>query len=52
LSRTNIRDCRWHASQLGGGTNITKALGYAYGLVRQPARSIVVLITDFFRRRR
>ena len=34
--------------QLGGGTNITKALQYAYGLVRQPARSIVVLITDFY----
>jgi len=34
--------------QLGGGTNITKALKYAYQLVRQPARTIVVLITDFY----
>jgi Mg-chelatase subunit ChlD len=34
--------------QLGGGTDITKALQYAQGLVREPARSIVVLITDFF----
>lgn len=34
--------------QLGGGTDITKALQYANQLVRQPARSIVVLITDFY----
>jgi Mg-chelatase subunit ChlD len=34
--------------QLGGGTDITQALMYANGLVRQPARTIVVLITDFF----
>jgi Mg-chelatase subunit ChlD len=34
--------------QLGGGTDITKALIYANDLVREPARSIVVLITDFF----
>jgi uncharacterized protein with von Willebrand factor type A (vWA) domain len=34
--------------QLGGGTDITKALQYAYQLVGQPARTIVVLITDFF----
>jgi Mg-chelatase subunit ChlD len=34
--------------QLGGGTNITQALQYAYQLVRQPARTIVVLITDFY----
>jgi Mg-chelatase subunit ChlD len=34
--------------QLGGGTDITKALQYAQQLVREPARSIVVLITDFF----
>lgn len=34
--------------QLGGGTDITKALQYAYQLVRQPARTIVVLITDFY----
>ncbi len=34
--------------QLGGGTDITKGLMYANELVRQPARTIVVLITDFF----
>jgi Mg-chelatase subunit ChlD len=34
--------------QLGGGTDITQALMYAGGLVRQPQRTIVVLITDFF----
>lgn len=34
--------------QLGGGTDITKALRYAYQLVRQPARTIVVLVTDFY----
>jgi Mg-chelatase subunit ChlD len=34
--------------QLGGGTDITQALVYANGLVRQPQRTIVVLITDFY----
>jgi hypothetical protein len=34
--------------QLGGGTDITGALIYASTLVRQPQRTIVVLITDFF----
>jgi Mg-chelatase subunit ChlD len=34
--------------QLGGGTDITRALQYAASLVREPARTIVVLITDFF----
>ncbi|HEX3601011.1 MAG TPA: VWA domain-containing protein [Lacipirellulaceae bacterium] len=34
--------------QLGGGTDITQALKYAYQLVRQPARTIVVLVTDFY----
>jgi Mg-chelatase subunit ChlD len=34
--------------QLGGGTDITRALQYAQSLVREPARSIVVLITDFY----
>jgi Mg-chelatase subunit ChlD len=33
--------------QLGGGTDITKALQYTQQLVREPARSIVVLISDF-----
>lgn len=34
--------------QLGGGTDITQALMYANTLVRQPQRTIVVLITDFY----
>jgi Mg-chelatase subunit ChlD len=33
---------------LGGGTDITSALMYSQQLAREPARSIVVLITDFF----
>jgi Mg-chelatase subunit ChlD len=33
--------------QLGGGTDITRALQYSQQLVRELARSIVVLITDF-----
>ncbi len=34
--------------QLGGGTDITKGLAYASGLIRQPSKTIVVLITDFY----
>jgi hypothetical protein len=34
--------------QLGGGTDIGGALAYAAGLVENPRRTIVVLITDFF----
>ncbi len=34
--------------QLGGGTDIGKAVGYAQGLVENPRRTIVVLVTDFF----
>lgn len=34
--------------QLGGGTDIAKAVAYCGQLVREPARSIIVLITDFF----
>jgi Mg-chelatase subunit ChlD len=34
--------------QLGGGTDITQALQYSHQLIREPARSIVVLITDFY----
>jgi Mg-chelatase subunit ChlD len=33
---------------LGGGTDITLALQYAVQLVREPKRTIVVLITDFY----
>ena len=34
--------------QLGGGTHIAQAMIYGNQLVREPARSIVVLITDFY----
>jgi hypothetical protein len=34
--------------QLGGGTDIGKALNYCESLVRTPTRTIVVLVTDFF----
>jgi VWA domain containing CoxE-like protein len=33
---------------LGGGTDITSALQYSQQLAREPSRSIVVLITDFY----
>ena len=33
---------------LGGGTNIAKALQYAGQLAREPSRTICVLITDFY----
>ena len=34
--------------QLGGGTDIAKAVGYAQSLIANPARSIVVLVSDFY----
>ncbi|MFG3698192.1 VWA domain-containing protein [Micromonospora sp. NPDC047620] len=34
--------------QLGGGTDIARAVAYGAGLVENPRRSIVVLITDFY----
>lgn len=34
--------------QLGGGTNIGRAVDYAAQLIEQPRRAIVALITDFF----
>ena len=34
--------------QLGGGTDIGQALTYAAGLVENPRRTIVVLISDFY----
>lgn len=34
--------------QLGGGTNIARAVAYAQGLVSAPARSIIVLVSDFY----
>lgn len=34
--------------QLGGGTDIAKAVAYAQTLIASPARSIVVVISDFY----
>ncbi|MFD3656457.1 VWA domain-containing protein [Streptomyces sp. NPDC058620] len=34
--------------QLGGGTDIARAVAYGAGLVENPRRTIVVLITDFY----
>ncbi|KQV42923.1 MULTISPECIES: VWA domain-containing protein [unclassified Duganella] len=34
--------------QLGGGTDIAKAVGYAQSLVENPQRTVVVLVSDFF----
>jgi len=34
--------------QLGGGTDIQKAVAYATNVIEQPERAIVVLITDFY----
>lgn len=34
--------------QLGGGTDIAQAVNYAGQLIGNPARSVVVLVTDFF----
>jgi hypothetical protein len=34
--------------QLGGGTDIAKAMQYATELIESPQRAIVVLISDFF----
>ena len=35
-------------TQLGGGTNIDRAVGYCQTLVRNPKKSILVLITDLY----
>ncbi len=35
-------------TQLGGGTDINRALNYCQGLVRQPQDTILVLISDLF----
>jgi len=45
LFDTNVVDL---SDQVGSPVDITQALVYANGLVAEPARSIVVLITDFF----
>ncbi|MEZ5043606.1 MAG: VWA domain-containing protein [Saprospiraceae bacterium] len=34
--------------QMGGGTDINKALGYCQGLIRQPEETVFVLITDLY----
>ena len=34
--------------QLGGGTDIARAVGYAQSLVANPAKTIVVLVSDFY----
>lgn len=34
-------------SQLGGGTDIARAMAFAQGLVTQPTRTVVALISDF-----
>jgi len=36
------------AAQLGGGTDIDKALGYTQSLIQRPADTILVLISDLF----
>ncbi|RMG76897.1 MAG: VWA domain-containing protein [Bacteroidetes bacterium] len=36
------------AAQLGGGTDINKAMGYAQTLVHNPADTVLVLISDLF----
>src|SRR5207253_89032 len=57
LFDTNVVDVTEHCPdpveailkvQLGGGTDIGGALSYAAGLVDNPRRTVVVLITDFF----
>jgi hypothetical protein len=57
LFDTNVVDVTDHVGdpveaimkvQLGGGTDIGNAMSYAAGLVENPRRAIVVLITDFF----
>src|SRR4030095_6325775 len=35
-------------TQLGGGTDINRAIAYSQGLVRQPEDTIFVLITDLY----
>lgn len=34
--------------QLGGGTDIAKAVAYAHGLIQNPSRSVIVLVSDFY----
>jgi uncharacterized protein with von Willebrand factor type A (vWA) domain len=57
LFDTNVVDVTEHAGdpveaimkvQLGGGTDIGGAMAYAAGLIENPRRTIVVLISDFY----
>jgi hypothetical protein len=57
LFDTNVVDVTDHAGdpveaimkvQLGGGTDIGRAMSYAATLINNPRRTIVVLITDFY----
>jgi hypothetical protein len=38
--------------QLGGGTDIDKALAYCEGQIERPARTVLVLLSDLFEGRR
>ncbi|HAG82818.1 MAG TPA: hypothetical protein DCL61_17080, partial [Cyanobacteria bacterium UBA12227] len=35
-------------TQLGGGTDINRALAYCHGLIRQPQETILILISDLY----
>ena len=35
-------------TQLGGGTDIERALGYCQGIIAEPAKTVMVLITDLY----
>ena len=51
---TSLTNCRIRsdnflfATQLGGGTDINRALGYCQTLVRNPQDTILVLISDLY----
>ena len=54
---TNVADLTEHlddpvellfGTQLGGGTDINRAVGYCQGLIRDPANTILILISDLF----
>ena len=34
--------------QLGGGTNIASAVEYGRQLIEQPAKSVIILVSDFY----
>ncbi|CAN5322121.1 VWA domain-containing protein [soil metagenome] len=54
---TNVADLTEHlddpvellfGTQLGGGTDINRAVGYCQSLIRNPANTILILISDLF----